>query len=48
MSKKEKKGKGIFKVIMYILLGIIVAIGLFYLFSINKIIKSNYQFVKQN
>ena len=27
MSKKEKKGKGIFKVIMYILLGIIVAIG---------------------
>ena len=47
MSKKEKKGKGIFKVIMYILLGIIVAIGLF-VFSINKIIKSNYQFVKQN
>ncbi len=31
MSKKEKKGKGIFKVIMYVLLGIIVAIGLFYL-----------------
>ncbi len=31
MSKKEKKGKGIFKVIMYILLGIIVVIGLFYL-----------------
>ncbi len=31
MSKKEKKGKGIFKVIMYILLGIIVTIGLFYL-----------------
>lgn len=31
MSKKEKKGKGIFKGIMYILLGIIVVIGLFYL-----------------
>ena len=31
MSKKEKKGKGIFKVIMYVLLGVIVVIGLFYL-----------------
>ena len=31
MSKKDKKGKGIFKLIMFILLGIIVAIGLFYL-----------------
>ncbi len=31
MSKKDKKDKGMFKVIMYILLGIIVVIGLFYL-----------------
>lgn len=31
MSKKEKKGKDIFKTIMYIILGIIVVIGLFYL-----------------
>lgn len=37
MSKKEKKSKGIFKVIMYILLGLIVVIGLFYLWlSLTK------------
>lgn len=31
MSKKNKKGKGIAKMIIYIVLGIIITIGLFYL-----------------
>ena len=31
MSKKNKNNGGIFKIIMYILLGIVILIGLFYL-----------------
>lgn len=31
MSKKNRKGKKIAKMILYIVLGIIIAIGLFYL-----------------
>lgn len=31
MSEKNKKGKGFIRKIMYVLLGIIIIIGLFYL-----------------